>query len=345
MAGDLHLRDFTDGSNRDHREQEITHLFRRFLRENGEDDPPFFCVSAAILGRLIHTFKEEHITQDLERHASAELVSYVDEILQQSKDSLSQDATAIRIRTQNFIDRQNNLIESANNQATATLEANHARMRETLRAYEEALDQQLQTVLNSTITEDTLNQEMEIAAQAHRDRIHGITAIPPLHMDYDVLQLQTRCAILDQQAEDLQAQLRAHHEQNASLQKRIEEIQKELEEQTDLVEAMTQENSNLRSDKEVLKFRAADVDSEFKRMKRTMKLDEKEAELNEKAIRGLKKRLETTEGELESLKRKRADSTSPERVITGILKRPAISSPTGQDGKGKGKVRVKVRVR
>ncbi len=58
LAGDLHLRNFTDGSNRDHREQEITHLFRRFLRGNGEGEPPFFCVSAAILGRLIHTFKE-----------------------------------------------------------------------------------------------------------------------------------------------------------------------------------------------------------------------------------------------------------------------------------------------
>jgi len=46
---------------------------------------------------------------------------------------------------------------------------------------------------------------------------------------------------------------------------------------------------------------------------------------------GLKKKLEAAEGELESLKRKRADSTSPERVITSILKRPAASSPTGQD--------------
>ncbi len=59
LAGNLYLRNFTDGSNRDHREQEISHLFRRLLRKNGEGEPPFFCVSAAILGRLIHTFKEE----------------------------------------------------------------------------------------------------------------------------------------------------------------------------------------------------------------------------------------------------------------------------------------------
>jgi hypothetical protein len=41
--------------------------------------------------------------------------------------------------------------------------------------------------------------------------------------------------------------------------------------------------------------------------------------------------LETAESELESLKRKRADSISPERVITGILKRPAVLSPSGQN--------------
>ena len=131
---------------------------------------------------------------------SAELISYVDEIFQQSKASLSQDAAAIRSRNQELMVRQNRLIESARDQAAAALEANHARMKDTMRAYEEALDQQLQTVLNSTITEDTLNQEMEIAARAHRDRIHGLTAIPPLRMDEDLLQLQTRCAILDQQA-------------------------------------------------------------------------------------------------------------------------------------------------
>jgi hypothetical protein len=46
---------------------------------------------------------------------------------------------------------------------------------------------------------------------------------------------------------------------------------------------------------------------------------------------GLKKKLEAAEGELESLKRKRADSTSPERAFTSILKRPAASSPAAQD--------------
>ncbi len=244
MAGDLHLRDFTDGANRDHREKEIQHLFRRFLRQNGPDNPHFFCVSSAMVGRLIHTFKEEHISQDLQRQASEEITRYVGEVLQQSKDSLSQDAAAIRTRTQSLIDRQNILIETANYQATAALEANHARMRDTMRAYSEALDQQLQTVLASTITEDTLNQEMEIAALAQRDRIRALTVVPPLLMDEDMLQLQTRCATLELQSEDLRAQLQAHLDHDsagefARLQKSMKRIQKELEKQTDAVEFVT----------------------------------------------------------------------------------------------------------
>ena len=84
-------------------------------------------------------------------------------------------------------------------------------------------------MLTSTITEDTLNQEMEVAALAQRDRIRRITAVPPLLMDEDMLQLQTRCATLELQSEDLRAQLQVFHQHNAeeriaSLQKRIEEI-------------------------------------------------------------------------------------------------------------------------
>ena len=51
--------------------------------------------------------------------------------------------------------------------------------------------------------------------------------------------------------------------------------------------------------------------------------------ITEDVVVGLRKRLETAEDELESLKRKRADSNSPERAITAILKRPALHSPSG----------------
>jgi hypothetical protein len=129
LAGNAKLRDFTDGSDRDHREKEITHLFRRFLRENVEGDPPFFCVSAAILGRLIHTFKEEYISRDKVRRTAIELDLHVDEIVVgQAKESMSQDAIAIRMQTQNFIDKQKRLVADTHTRCEAAMSGAHARM-------------------------------------------------------------------------------------------------------------------------------------------------------------------------------------------------------------------------
>jgi hypothetical protein len=50
---------------------------------------------------------------------------------------------------------------------------------------------------------------------------------------------------------------------------------------------------------------------------------------------GMKERMDAAENELERWKRKRTDSISPERVITGILKRPADLSPSKQPAAGK----------
>ncbi len=53
--------------------------------------------------------------------------------------------------------------------------------------------------------------------------------------------------------------------------------------------------------------------------------------MDETIMVGLKKKSATAESELESLKHKRADSISPERVITSILKRTVAPSPSGQN--------------
>jgi hypothetical protein len=217
LAGNERLME--EGFDRDPQEKEITHLFRRFLRDNGKKNPPYFCVSAAILGRLIHTFKEEHISNDKKRKTSSELGLYVDEIMEKAKESMEQDATAIRMQTQNCIDRQHKLIADAHARCEATLKVAHSRMREASKACEdafaEALNQQLQTVLASTIIEDTLNQEMGVAAQAHRNGIDKMTAIPPLVMDENRLQLQIKCAKAEEEVEDLRLELKALKEKDA----------------------------------------------------------------------------------------------------------------------------------
>ena len=74
FAGNTKLKDFTDGFERDVREEKISRIFKRFLRENSRGDPPYFCVSATMMGRLTHTFKEEYVSRDKVRRTANELI-------------------------------------------------------------------------------------------------------------------------------------------------------------------------------------------------------------------------------------------------------------------------------
>ncbi len=118
--------------------------------------------------------------------------------MEKAKDSMSQEAMAIRMQTENFIDKRQSLLADAHTRCEEALAAAHTRMRDVSReynvAYEEALDKHLQTVLESTITEDTLNQEMIHASQAHRESIEKMTAIAPLVLNEDKHQLEIKCA-------------------------------------------------------------------------------------------------------------------------------------------------------
>jgi hypothetical protein len=75
------------------------------------------------------------------------------------------------MRNQSLIDKQCKVIADAHAQCERTMAGAHARLKEVSLAYGEALDQQLWIMQESTITEDTLNEEIVYASQAHRDGI------------------------------------------------------------------------------------------------------------------------------------------------------------------------------
>ena len=58
-----------------------------------------------MMGRLTHTFKEEYVSRDKVRRTACELDLHVDEIKEQAKKSMWQDAAAIRRQTQDLIDK------------------------------------------------------------------------------------------------------------------------------------------------------------------------------------------------------------------------------------------------
>ncbi len=196
-------------------------LFRKFRRDNGSGDP-YYCVSVDILGRAIHTFQHEYVTTSQLQKFSEEFNLHVGELVEEAKQSMSKDAVAIRMRNQNLIDQQHRLTEEARIQCENALVDANRRMKETSDAYGMTLESQLKLLEESTITEDTLHDEMVHASQFHRDRIRTATAIPPLVMDADRLQLQERCAAAEEKAEGLQKQLQDLQRPNAE----VERLQK-----------------------------------------------------------------------------------------------------------------------
>ena len=156
---------------------------------------------------------------------------------------------------------------------------------------------------------------MLAAADAHRDSIQKMTAIPPLFMDDTRINLQIRVAAAEEKAEDLQRELQVIAGKNSNGE--ITSLRKELEKSWE-------ELGELRKVNQSLNEQLGKVNSAQDLMRR-------EAQTDETIMVGLKKKLEAAQSEIESLKRKRADSSSPERRVTCILKRPAVSSPPGQN--------------
>ncbi len=136
----------------------------------------------------------------------------------------------MRMRTQSLIDRKHQMLREAHRQCEEALASVQSRMKDAFKGYgdafDEALSQHLKIVTESTITEDTLKQEMLIAASAHAESVKNMRAHPPLFMDDTRINLQIRVAAAEEKAEDLQWELQVIAGKDANGE--IASLQKEL---------------------------------------------------------------------------------------------------------------------
>ncbi len=151
-----------------------------------------------MLGRLTHTFKEDYLDEDRVRRASSELALHADEITEEAKRSMQEEARIFQRRTHNLIDQRNKMLRESHRECEMALTSMQSRMKEAFDGYSDAygrvLNEHQRIVTESTITEDTLKQEMLVAANAHAESIKKMRAHPPLFMDDTRMQLQLRAA-------------------------------------------------------------------------------------------------------------------------------------------------------
>ncbi len=170
----------------------------------------------------------------------------------------------IRMRTQNLIDRKHQMLREQHRQCEEALASVQTRVKDAFKgygdAYEEALGQHLKIVTESTITEDTLKQELLLAANAHTESVKNMRAHPPLlvFMDDTRINLQIRVAAAEEKDEDLQRELRVIAGKDSKAE--IASLQEELGE--------------LRKANQKLDEKLRKVNSDHDRMKSTAQMDE-----------------------------------------------------------------------
>ena len=199
------------------------------------------------------------------------------------------------------------MLRESQRECKMALAAVQSRMKEAFDGYgdafERALSEDQKVVTESTITEDTLKKEMLMAANAHAESIKKMKAHPPLFLDDTRIQLQLRAAKAEEKADDLQRELQAMAGKDSKVE--IARLQKELE-------ASWEELGKLRKVTQ-------DLHEQLRKASSAQDLKVKEAQADNTIMVALKKKLEAANGEIESLKRKRDASISPQRQVTSIL--------------------------
>ena len=143
FAGDAKLENFRNGFGRYTREAEIARIFGRFQRENGKGDPPYYCVSAAMLGRLTHTFREDYLEEDRVRRASSELALHAKEITEEAKKSMQEEAKTFERRAKALCDKRRQMIRESQRECERTLAAMQSRLKVAFDGYSDAFERAL----------------------------------------------------------------------------------------------------------------------------------------------------------------------------------------------------------
>ncbi len=106
-------------------------------------DPPYYCVSAPMMGRIAHTFREDYLDEDNVRRTSSHLALHANEITEEAKKSMQEEARTFKKRTERLCDRRRQMIRESQKECEMTLAALQSRMKEAFDGYGDAFERAL----------------------------------------------------------------------------------------------------------------------------------------------------------------------------------------------------------
>ncbi len=122
--------------------------------ENDPDDPPFFRVSAELLGRSLHIMKRRYVDDDEKRKTDKDLCDHIESLTLVVKGKMTDAGRIITDGRENLLRKHEELMATT-----------HDRMAEASRLYREAVDKHVATLQMSVQSGAALAQDLKLGAK------------------------------------------------------------------------------------------------------------------------------------------------------------------------------------
>jgi hypothetical protein len=225
--------------------------------EPDPNHPPYFRVSAELLGRMLHTFKRQYVEDDLRRTTCDLLTSHIKAETEHAKARVSQAAQNIRDKRDSIIGEHDRMIE-----------ASQANLREASKVFKETVDKHVAALQTTVQSGASIAQNFVEVTENARRTILASRVSPSLKLDHKELGFVKQLKELQETHHKLSSQ----HELLQATKSRIAEqlnSAREANKKASLVTANLEEKvKSLEHDKLGLELKQIKLKGEMETLKR-----------------------------------------------------------------------------
>jgi hypothetical protein len=225
--------------------------------EPDPNHPPYFRVSAELLGRMLHTFKRQYVEDDLNRKTCDIFTSHITAKTELARARVSQAAQDIRDNRDSIIGEHNRMIE-----------ASHANLMEASKVFKETVDKHVAALQTTVQGGASIAQNFAVEADKARRTILSARASPSLQLDSKELGFVKQLKELQEAHHKLLSQ---HELLQATKSRIVEQLNsaREANKGASLVTANLEEKvRTLEQDKFVLELKQIKLKGEMETLKR-----------------------------------------------------------------------------
>jgi hypothetical protein len=298
------------------------------ITDEGEADPPnppYFRISRELMGRVIHTLRQDYISDDELGRMSEEFKGHVKEVLTPLETTLVDSAARLEEHLKTSMDQHEKFVKDTHDSLVEASQKfkdaltkqvrgmeqhidKHEVMKESAEALAISTTKQFRRIILGEDTEDG-SSSSEASKRARKQQ-----------KTYAEMELKHVNAELTKIRKELSTELKEFHEKTTRMEEEREQLKAERDKYMDLVSAHGVRSFQRSQEQVEEKAKAAKLAKEFEELRRI-------AEHNEGQLKGAQKERDAAVLENQDLKRKREASNSPPPSPLRILSRPLMVAP------------------